>query len=200
MLTELFCELARRALVLSGMAVLLEVVLPKGSLRKYARLVVGIMLVGALIEPVADILPGGAAVSATVFSDMTGGASRADNTEEIIAAGSSLAAAAENDAKKQLAADLEKQIGVFVRQKSEVTDCEVEVSFAEGDSDGAATVSTGGGWGSVLVMLSVSEQAAPAAEDIAAAVQNDVAAFYDLPAESVRVSVSKYGDDRAVLE
>lgn len=190
---EFLSELARRALVISGLALFLEVLLPKGSLRKYARLVLGIMLVGALAEPVLDFLPGKAAISAGIFADVPG---PADNTEEIIAAGGRLAEAAEAEAAEALAGDLSREIESLVMMQGSVADCEVSVEFADGDFDGAAAAGTGNNRGRVFIMLSVNENAAAQAAEVEQRVKDNVASFYGLPAEAVRVSVLKYGEKR----
>lgn len=201
MVAGFFSELARRALVLSGLALFLEVLLPKGSLRKYARLVLGVMLAGAFIEPLAALLPGEAVVSASIFTDLPQADSRvngySDNTEEIIEAGSRLAEQAEAEAADALAADLERQITAFISQQADVAGCEVAVQFDAGDADGAAAASTGNNWGRVFIMLSVNEDAAGVAEEVAAKIKTNVAAFYDLSEAAVRVSLVKYGGDAA---
>lgn len=206
-MAEFFAEIARRVLALSGLAVLLDVVLPRGNMQRCARLVVSLLLVGVLVEPVAEILPWSnsaatGAVTAAIFTDGVG-KNVADNTAEIIAAGSRMADEAEEAAKEQLTQDLVRQIGALVRGQDGVADCEIEVEFADLTdltdfaADGAEdiAVSAGGSrWGRVLIMLAV-DGAVEEKALVADRVRGTVAAFYALPESDVRVSLVTYGGE-----
>lgn len=185
MVAEFFAELARRALAISGLAVLLSVVLPKGGMRDCARLVLGVMLVASLLQPILDVFSRdvGGHISAEIFTDW--GATGRDDTAEIIAAGGRIAEGAEAQAREQLAADLERQIAALVCRDGAVKDCEVDVEVA----DEVAAVSAGGNnWGQVFIVLDMQGASVDVVDKIAA----DVAAFYDLSTSAVRVSVMEY--------
>lgn len=203
MVVEWFSELARRVLALSGVAVLVGVLLPKGGMRACVRLVLGVMLIAILVEPLVDLFPSDTRVSAAIFENF-GGNNYHDNTEEIIAAGSDLGKAAELQAKGKMAEDLARQIDVFVCSQADVADCTVTVEFMDEDSEAASsgfydvTKAASNNWGRVFIMLSVDERAADVADDVAERVCDRVAAFYDLPMEDVRVSLVKFGSKNLV--
>lgn len=196
-MVEFFAELARRTLVISGLAVLLEVVLPKGHMKRCTQLVMGVLLLATFIEPVVEILPQKqeVLVAATIFTDIAG--DRQDNTEEIIAAGSQFRTMNESEVKEDMAEELSQQIRDLVRENVNVEDCRVEVSFAEdvseGMAEGAALASTGYAWGQVAIMLAVESEVDEVAAKLAEEVKDKVAVAYDLPGEAVSVSWVVYG-------
>lgn len=186
MVAEFFAELARRALTVSGLAVLLSVILPKGGMRDCARLVLGVMLVASLLEPVLALVSSGesARVSAEIFTDW--GAVGRNTTDEIIEAGGRIAEGARGKEQERMAEDLERQIAALICRDETIDKCEVTVEFA----DEVAAVSGGSNnWGRVFIVLSVS---GAAAADVADRVVGEVAAFYGLSEEAVRVSVVEY--------
>lgn len=189
MVAEFFAELARRALAISGLAVLLSVILPKGGMRDCARLVLGVMLVAILLEPVCTLLSPDAAarVSAEIFTDWSGVGR--DNTEDIVVAGGRIAEGATGQAREKLAEDLERQIAVLVSRDGAVSDCEVSVEFAD---EVAEVVGGGNNWGRVFIILDIGGASGDVAESVAKRVAADVAAFYDLAEDAVRVSLSEY--------
>ncbi len=189
-MASFFAGIARQALAISGLAILLEVLLPKGNIQKCARLVLGVMLVSTFMQPVFNLLPTDGVVTAAVFTD-TGGRAPADDTAEIIAAGGRLAGAATEQVCSELADDMALQIKKLVCAQAAVADCTVEVNVAA--DDGAVLASTGNNAVDVAIMLSISDNAAAAADEVAEAVKADVAAFYGLPTAAVRVSVVEYG-------
>lgn len=188
-MAEFLAELARRALVLSGLAVLLDVVLPQGSMRRLSRLVLSMLLLAAFIEPVVQAVGGAdvANVSATVFAGDGRYAGR-DNTEEIIEAGARLAAGANEEALANLAHNMEQEIAEYVREQAGVS-CRVEVELGAD-----AVAASSGDAGGVLVLLAVDEAAAQV-DDLRGQVAARVAACYGLSAGDVRVSLVKYGEN-----
>lgn len=197
-MAEFLAELARRALVLSGLAVLLDVVLPQGSMRRLSRLVIAMLLMAAFVEPVMMVMldVGAADVSAAVFADGVWGGDRGgqqyDNTDDIIAAGARLAAAANEEALAQLAHNMEQEIAGSVCEQAGLDDCRVEVKFAE------VSLAAGGGdgVGQVLVLLSVNDAVDEAAvEGLGAKLAAQLAACYGLKVGDVRVSVVRYGEE-----
>lgn len=187
-MAEFLAELARRALVLSGLAVLLDVVLPQGSMRRLSRLVLSMLLLAAFIEPVVGAVGAAdvAKVSAAVFVD---GAGQYDNTDEIIEAGARLAAGANEEALANLAHNMEQEIAEYVREQSGLN-CRVEVQLGAD----AVAASSGDYAGGVLVLLAVDEAAAQV-DDLRRQVAARVAACYGLSAGDVRVSLVKYGEN-----
>lgn len=183
LLVDVFSSVARQALVLCGLTLFLEVLLPQGGMKKTARLVMGLLVLGALLTPMAALYDEGVAVTADIFLPPQ------DNTEEIITAGGRLAGQAADKAAESLAADIERQLSKFVALQDGVTDCEVEIQLMSGD----LAEDLGYNWGRVTILLSVDEQQGGAAE-IADKVRQSVAAFYDLSEAEVRVSVVEYGD------
>lgn len=187
MVADFFAELARRALTVSGLAVLLSVILPKGGMRDCARLVLGVMLVASLLDPVLALLVSSgesARVSAEIFTDW--GAVGRNTTDEIIEAGGRIAEGARGKEQERMAEDLERQIAALICRDETIDKCEVTVEFA----DEVAAVSGGSNnWGRVFIVLSVS---GAAAADVADRVVGEVAAFYGLSEEAVRVSVVEY--------
>ncbi len=178
-LVDILAGVARQALILAGLALFLEVLLPQGQIKKYARLVLGLLLAGALLSPFWAHAPG--AVSAAIF------VAPPDNTEAILAAGSDLSRRAEEAAQKELAAEVERQLAAFVTLREGVAAADVEVELAE-----ASGQELGHNWGRVVILLNVAETAAAPPQEIAAAVRRSVAAFYDLDESAVQVSVAAY--------
>lgn len=195
-MVELLGEVARRALALSGLAVLLDVVLPTGNMRRCARLVVSVLLLAAVIEPVVQAWPGQGAnqLAVQVF---TGGVENIDNTEEIIAAGVELSKRAQDDELARLAADWEREIAEYVRGEAGLADCEVQVELTAGsmEPDGALAVGAAADVGQVLIMVSADELAGAAADDVCKRVAELVAARWGLAGGEVQVSVVRYASD-----
>lgn len=183
LLVDVVSAVARQALVLCSLALFLEVLLPNGGMKKTARLVMGLLVLSALLSPVAALYDEGVAVTANIFLPPQ------DNTEEIIAAGGRLAGRAADEAAVNLAADIEQQLSKFVALQNGVADCEVQVQLASED----LAADQGHNWGRVTILLSIDERQSDAAE-ITVKVRQSVAAFYDLSEAEVRVSVIEYGD------
>lgn len=177
-LVDILTQVARQALILSGLTLFLEVMLPAGQVKKYARLVMGLLLAGALLSPVFDA--GGGAVSASIF------VAPPDNTEAIIAAGSNLSEQAEREAEQELAAEVEQQLAAFSELQEGVAKAEVNVELA------SSAEMSGHNWGRVVILLSVAEDETAQAQAIAESVRRSVAAFYDLAESAVQVSVASY--------
>lgn len=185
---EWVAEVARRALVISGLAVMLDVVLPRGNVQKCARVVLSVMLLGVMLEPVVALCGRAdkAEVTAAIFTDLAGYGKISDNTAEIIAAGGRMADETEAAAREELAGNLARQIEAAVRRDG-VVECDVQVEI--GTAEGA-----GNNWGRVFIMLAVDEAVGDAAA-LAEQVRADVAAAYGLAAADVRVSVVAYGGE-----
>ncbi|HIU10733.1 MAG TPA: stage III sporulation protein AF [Candidatus Avidehalobacter gallistercoris] len=177
-LVDILTAVTRQALILSGLALFLEVMLPAGQVKKYARLVMGLLLAGALLAPLCDMR--GGAVSASIF------VAPPDNTEAIIAAGSNLSEQAEREAEQELVAEVEQQLTAFSELQEGVVKAEVNVELAEGNE------MPGHNWGRVVILLSVADGENVQAQAIADSVKRSVAAFYDLDENAVQVSVASY--------
>lgn len=177
-LVDILTAVTRQVLILSGLALFLEVLLPAGQIKKYARLVMGLLLAGALLAPACDM--GGGAVSAAIF------VAPPDNTEAIIAAGTDLSEQAEVEAEQELAAEVAQQLAAFSELQEGVKNAEVTVELADGSE------MSGHNWGRVVILLSVADEQAAEAQAVAASVRRSVAAFYDLEESAVQVSVASY--------
>ena len=58
LLVEGLTEVCRQILILAGLSLFLEVLLPGGSLKKYTQFVMGLLLVAALLNPLLGLTRG----------------------------------------------------------------------------------------------------------------------------------------------
>ncbi len=146
LLVEGLTEVCRQVLVLAGLSLFLEVLLPGGNLKKYTQFVMGLLLVAALLNPLLGLTRGLAPeVKASVFSDMQQILSgQADTTEQIVTAGSNLADGVRAQAAQELASGQEQaeNIGRAVRQTVadfyDIEPAAVQVSIANYQSSNLA--------------------------------------------------------------
>lgn len=193
-------EVCRQLLVLAGLSLFLEVLLPGGSLKKYTQFVMGLLLVAAMLNPLLGLTRGLAPqIKASVFTDMQRllAADGAEGqTEQIVAAGSNLATGARAQAAQELAAGLEKQISSLVGLAEGVEACTVEVNLAADMLYEAAEADSWHNWGQVIIVLTVEEARQAQAEAISRTVRQTVADFYDIEAAAVQVSVASFGGQK----
>ena len=193
-------EVCRQLLVLAGLSLFLEVLLPGGNLKKYTQFVMGLLLVAAMLNPLLGLTRGLAPeIKASVFTDMrrlltVDGVDEVDSqTQQIVAAGSNLAAGARAQAAQELADGLEKQISSLVGLTDGVEACAVEVNLAVDQLYEAAEADSWHNWGQVIIVLTVEEARQAQAEGISRTVRQTVADFYDIEAAAVQVSVASFG-------
>ncbi len=196
-------EVCRQLLVLAGLSLFLEVLLPGGNLKKYTQFVMGLLLVAAMLNPLLGLTRGLAPeIKASVFTDMrrlltVDGVDEVDSvdsqTQQIVAAGSNLAAGARAQAAQELADGLEKQISSLVGLTDGVEACTVEVNLAVDQLYEAAEADSWHNWGQVIIVLTVEEARQAQAEGISWTVRQTVADFYDIEAAAVQVSVASFG-------
>lgn len=190
-------EVCRQLLVLAGLSLFLEVLLPGGSLKKYTQFVMGLLLVAAMLNPLLGLTRGLAPeIKASVFTDMrrlltVDGVD--SQTEQIVTAGSNLAAGARAQAAQELADGLEKQISSLVGLTDGVEACTVEVNLAVDQLYEEAEADSWHNWGQVIIVLTVEEARQAQAEGISRTVRQTVADFYDIEAAAVQVSVASFG-------
>lgn len=190
-------EVCRQLLVLAGLSLFLEVLLPGGNLKKYTQFVMGLLLVAAMLNPLLGLTRGLAPeIKASVFTDMRRllTVDEVDSqTQQIVAAGSNLAAGARAQAAQELADGLEKQISSLVGLTDGVEACAVEVNLAVDQLYEAAEADSWHNWGQVIIVLTVEEARQAQAEGISRTVRQTVADFYDIEAAAVQVSVASFG-------
>jgi stage III sporulation protein AF len=187
-------EVCRQVLTIAGLSLFLEVWLPGGGMKKCTRFVMGLLLVAVLLNPLLGLADRLAPeVTASVFADFSDSAGK-DNTQQIVAAGSDLSGRAYVQAAESLAADLERQIGALVRIREGVEDCRVQVELNDGLLGGEDFYASGSGnnWGQVIIVLTVAEDKVGETEQIRDGVRQTVAAFYDIDAENIQVSIASY--------
>lgn len=194
LLVEGLTEVCRQILILAGLSLFLEVLLPGGSLKKYTQFVMGLLLVAALLNPLLGLTRGLAPeVQASVFGDMQQILSgQSGNTEQIIAAGSNLADGARAQAAQELAGGLERQIASLVNLAAGVEDCAVEVNLNADLLYDTAEPGSWHNWGQVIIVLTVEQARQEQADNIGRAVRQTVADFYDIEPAAVQVSIASY--------
>lgn len=202
LLVEGLTEVCRQVLVLAGLSLFLEVLLPGGNLKKYTQFVMGLLLVAALLNPLLGLTRGLAPeVKASVFSDMQQILSgQADTTEQIVTAGSNLADGVRAQAAQELASGLERQIASLVGLAAGVENCTVEVSLNADLLYDAAEQGGWHNWGQVIIVLTVEEARQAQAEGISRTVRQTVADFYDIEAAAVQVSVASFSSQLPAAE
>ena len=202
LLVEGLTEVCRQVLVLAGLSLFLEVLLPGGSLKKYTQFVMGLLLVAALLNPLLGLTRGLAPeVKASVFSDMQQILSgQADTTEQIVTAGSNLADGVRAQAAQELANGLERQIASLVGLAAGVENCTVEVSLNADLLYDAAEQGGWHNWGQVIIVLTVEQARQEQAENIGRAVRQTVADFYDIEPAAVQVSIANYQSSNLAAE
>ena len=196
-LVDTLSELCRELLVLAGLSLFMEVLLPVGELKKYAQFVMGLLVVAAMLNPLLGFTKGLApSIAAEVFTDRLGAelekelSGRQDNTQQIIAAGSSLDDSARIAAAQQLTDSLERQIGSLCSLAIGVEGSQVQVELNE-----AALAGDGGhNWGRIIIVLTVASDAAVDKEAICREIRQTVADFYDIELAAVQVSVAEYSE------
>ena len=194
-------EVCRQLLVLAGLSLFLEVLLPSGSLKKYTQFVMGLLLVAAMLNPLLGLTRGLAPeIKASVFTDMQRLLADDGQTEQIVAAGSNLASGARAQAAQELAAGLEKQIASLVGLADGVEACRVEVNLDADLLYEAAETDSWHNWGQVIIVLTVEEARQAQAEGISRTVRQTVADFYDIEAAAVQVSVASFSSQLPAAE
>ncbi len=189
-------EICRQLLMLAGLSLFMEVLLPGGELKKYAQFVMGLLVVAALLNPLLGLTKGLAPdVVAKVFMDTFAEAAQADirdNTDDIITAGSSLDSSAQIVAAQQLADSLERQIASLCSLAAGVEDSRVQVELNDDITAGSGGV--GHNWGRVIIVLTVAADAQTEKETVCREIRQTVADFYDIEPGAVQVSVAEYGE------
>ncbi len=183
LLVEGLTEVCRQVLVLAGLSLFLEVLLPGGNLKKYTQFVMGLLLVAALLNPLLGLTRGLAPeVKASVFSDMQQILSgQADTTEQIVTAGSNLADGVRAQAAQELASGLERQMNA-------------DLLYDAAEQGGWHN------WGQVIIVLTVEQARQEQAENIGRAVRQTVADFYDIEPAAVQVSIANYQSSNLAAE
>ena len=191
-------EVCRQVLLLAGLSLFLEVLLPGGNLKKYSQFVMGLLLVATLLNPLLGLTRGLAPeIEASVFRDMRqllAGDDKDSSTEQIITAGSNLADGAKAQAAQELASGLERQIASLVGLASGVEDCTVEVNLYADLLYDTGEQNSWHNWGQVIIVLTIEQSRLEQAENIGSQVRQTVADFYDIEPAAVQVSVASYGD------
>lgn len=186
-------EVCRQVLVLAGLSLFLEVLLPGGNLKKYAQFVMGLLLVAALLNPLLGLSRGLAPeIKASVFRDMRQLLADDGSTQQIITAGSNLAEGAKTQAAQELAQGLERQIASLIGLAEGVADCVVEVDLNADLLYDAAEQGEWHNWGQVIIVLTIEQTRLEQADGISRQVRQTVADFYDIDPAMVQVSVASY--------
>lgn len=186
-------EVCRQVLVLAGLSLFLEVLLPGGNLKKYAQFVMGLLLVAALLNPLLGLSRGLAPeIKASVFRDMRQLLADGGSTQQIITAGSNLAEGAKTQAAQELAQGLERQIASLIGLAEGVADCVVEVDLNADLLYDAAEQGEWHNWGQVIIVLTIEQTRLEQADGISRQVRQTVADFYDIDPAMVQVSVASY--------
>ncbi len=186
-------EVCRQVLVLAGLSLFLEVLLPGGNLKKYSQFVMGLLLVAALLNPLLGLGRGLAPeIKASVFRDMRQLLAEDGTTQQIITAGSNLAEGAKSQAAQELAQGLERQIASLIGLAEGVADCTVEVDLNADLLYDTAGQEGWHNWGQVIIVLTVEQARREQTEGICRQVRQTVADFYDIDPAMVQISVASY--------
>lgn len=179
----------RQLLIIAGLSLFLDVLLPGGAFRRYTQFVMGLLMVSVLLNPLLGLygqdLP---QVTADVFSSI----SPPDDTAAIIAAGAGMNAAAAAEAGEELAQDLARQIRSLILLTDGVEDGNVQVELSDTALLGVA-VDDEHNWGRVIIVLTVAADKAADAGALCGRVRRSVAELYGISEGMVQVSVAGYG-------
>ncbi|MCL2817308.1 MAG: stage III sporulation protein AF [Clostridiales bacterium] len=104
---DVLIEIVRGVAVLVILALFLEMLLPEGGMRSFARLVTGLLLIVAVVNPVISAF---GKIPVIPFLDFSG---RGPSTEEILRQGGELGAALEEQARLSYQEELTRQISAL---------------------------------------------------------------------------------------
>lgn len=190
-MVEALASVCRQVLVIAGLSLFLDVLLPGGSFRKYTQFVMGLLLVAVLLNPLLGIagqdLP---QVTAGVFSSV---AFPPDNSGEIIAAGAGMTADAVSQAEVELADSLARQIRSLIVLTDGVEDGRVEVQLSDEALLADHWTGDAHNWGQVVIVLTVAADRAAEGAALCSSVRRSVADFYDIDENMIQVSLASYG-------
>lgn len=187
-MVEALSAVCRQLLIIAGLSLFLDVLLPGGTFRKYTQFVMGLLMVVVLLNPLLGLAGYGLPqVTAGVFSSI----SPQDNSAGIIAAGAGMAADAAGRAEEDLAEGLARQISSLITLTDGVDESRVEVKLADGVLSGGLSADAHN-WGQVIIVLTVAADRAADAELLCGRVRRSVADFYDIDESMVQVSLAGY--------
>ena len=129
---DILRELVQTIVVIVVLAVLVEMLLPNGDMRRYVKMVIGLIIIMAVLQAAAGALNSGFMqdVPAVTVSD-----SGAPPLEEIMAAGGELSTINQDKAKEQYSEGLARQVMALVSFNSEVQAVEARVNLAGENGD-----------------------------------------------------------------
>lgn len=213
-------ELCRQLLIIAGLSLLLDVLLPRGDFRRYTQFVMGLLMVAVLMNQLLNPLVavvgavgqgdvnGNSLAVVEIFGDVSGKFSdrkydayydtdydRDANTEAIIAAGGRVQSVLSAAAEEEAADDLARQIRSLLLLTDGVADSEVSVKINAGENTGEdpGVVAEGNNWGCVVIVLTV--RADKAVEDLG---NSDYAE--DICAGVRRMVADFYGISESLIE
>jgi len=126
-------EIVRNIAIMALMTVFFEMLLPKGELQRFARVVTGLLLLLAVLNPVLSAFYQEQAFPAITLP-------KEDGREGILQAGEDLRTDISQDAKKDYQETLAKQIAALAGLAPGVQDVKAEVSLEEDGSLAHVTV------------------------------------------------------------
>lgn len=131
---EIVRNLVLNLIVIAVLAVFLEMLLPSGDMRRYVRMVMGLLIVIAVLQAAGNLIRGGWQLDMPVPAQ-AGPSSGASGLTDIMAGGRRLAADAQAQALEQYRQGLARQIAALAGMNGRLTVWGVEVALYEDKND-----------------------------------------------------------------
>ena len=169
--------IVKNLMVLAFLTLLLELFLPKGSTKKYAKFVMGLLVIVVMVNPVLRIIGGDVSVLDTDFADSSpvSAADIVDGGEKIQ---TEITKPALAEYEKEITERVKKELGDVCGMRNVVT----EISLSR------EKINT------ITLVLQVDSQFANTAEninDIRSRTENLLAELYGIQSENVVISISR---------
>jgi len=129
---EVIRELIQTIIVIVVLAVLVEMLLPSGDMRRYVKMVMGLLIIMAILQAAAGVLHSDFMheVPAVTVSDTD-----APTLDDIMTAGQEMAGQDREKAEKQFSEGLSDQVMALVGMNSEIQAVDARVSLDGDNSD-----------------------------------------------------------------
>ncbi len=190
-MVSLISQIVEEILVIAGLSLFMEVMLPSGTLKKYSQFVMGLLVMVAVLNPLINFF-GGDLTSVQVASGKLGNFQSqdyADDTALIVSAGQDLALDLEMAGSSVAEETLERQIRSMTKLVDGVSDVAVDLVLV-----GEELVEL-----QVLLTLVTAENddttlSAVQIGDIKGDVLDVITSFFDIDPEKVQISLVEVAD------
>ncbi|MGI5824499.1 MAG: stage III sporulation protein AF [Bacillota bacterium] len=169
--------IVKNLVVLAFLSLFLELILPKGSTKKYAKFVMGLLVITVMINPILHVIGEEMPAVAEIAGD-----SSAVSAEDIIADGQIIKGNISEAAVSEYEADISRQMKKMLSVVDGVDDVMTDISF---DNDNIKAVTL------VLAVKPEFESNPEKIKEIRQQTENILSEFYGVEAENINVSISK---------